>query len=83
MPLSLISIPTDTHALDGLYYEPDTPARGAAMLLHGNCMNFYTGAPRFLPPHLNALGLAALAFNRRGHDMVATLNSRAVSGGSF
>ena len=47
-------------------------ARGAAMLLHGNCMNFYTGAPRFLPPHLNQLGLAALAFNRRGHDMVAT-----------
>ena len=56
MPLSLISIPTDTHALDGLYYEPDTPARGAAMLLHGNCMNFYTGAPRFLPPHLDAVG---------------------------
>ncbi len=83
MPLSLISIPTDTHALDGLYYEPDLAARGAAMLLHGNCMNFYTGAPRFLPPHLNRLGLAALAFNRRGHDMVATLNSRAVSGGAF
>ena len=83
MPLSLVSIPTDTHALDGLYYEPDAPRHGAAMLLHGNCMNFYTGAPRFLPPHLNKLGLAALAFNRRGHDMVATLNSRAVSGGSF
>jgi len=83
MSLSLISIPTDTHALDGLYYEPETPARGAAMLLHGNCMNFYTGAPRFLPPHLNELGLAALSFNRRGHDMVASLNSRAVSGGSF
>ena len=83
MPLSLISIPTDTHALDGLYYEPDAPAHAAAMLLHGNCMNFYTGAPRFLPPHLNRLGLAALAFNRRGHDMVATLNSRDVSGGAF
>jgi len=83
MPLSLISIPTDTHALDGLYYEPDAPPRGAAMLLHGNCMNFYTGAPRFLPPHLNRLSLAALAFNRRGHDMVATLNSRQVSGGAF
>lgn len=83
MPLSLISIPTDTNALDGLYYEPDTPPRGAAMLLHGNCMNFYTGAPRFLPPQLVKLGLAALSFNRRGHDMVASLNSRAVSGGSF
>src|SRR5882672_18643 len=83
MKLELISIPTNTHALDGLWYEPDTPARGAAMLLHGNCMNFYTGAPRFLPPHLAKLGLAALAFNRRGHDMVATTNSRAVSGGAF
>jgi len=83
MPLSLISIPTDTHALDGLWYQPDAPARGTAMLLHGNCMNFYTGAPRFLPPHLVKLGLAALAFNRRGHDMIATLNSRAVSGGAF
>ena len=83
MPLSLVSIPTDTLALDGLWYEPDTPARSAALLFHGNCMNFYTGAPRFLPPHLTQLGLAALAYNRRGHDMVATLNSRAVSGGAF
>jgi pimeloyl-ACP methyl ester carboxylesterase len=83
MPLSLISVPTDALALDGLWYEPDTPPRGAAMLLHGNCMNFYTGAPRFLPPQLTQLGLAALSFNRRGHDMVATTNSRAVSGGSF
>jgi pimeloyl-ACP methyl ester carboxylesterase len=83
MNLSLISIPTDTYALDGLYYEPDAPARSAAMLLHGNCMNFYTGALKFLPPQLTGLGLAALAFNRRGHDMVATTNSRAVTGGSF
>src|SRR6476469_243749 len=83
MKLELISIATETPALDGLCYEPDTPARCAAMLFHGNCMNFYTGAPRFLPSHLNRLGLAALAFNRRGHDMVATLNSRAVSGGAF
>ena len=83
MNLSIISIPTETHALDGLYYQPDAPARGAAMLLHGNCMNFYTGAPKFLPPQLVKLGLAALAYNRRGHDMVATTNSRAVTGGSF
>src|ERR1043165_3873321 len=83
MLLSLISIPTDTHALDGLYYEPDAPARGAAMLLHGNCMNFYTGAPRFLPPHLNKVGLAARPFSRRVHDMVATLTSRAASAGSL
>src|SRR5262245_50881352 len=83
MKLELVSIPTDTHALDGLWYQPEQKASAAAMLLHGNCMNFYTGAPRFLPPHLVKLGLAALAYNRRGHDMVATLNSRAVSGGAF
>jgi pimeloyl-ACP methyl ester carboxylesterase len=29
------------------------------------------------------LDLACLAFNRRGHDIVATTNSRAVSGGAF
>jgi pimeloyl-ACP methyl ester carboxylesterase len=83
MPLSLISIPTDTLALDGLWYEPDTPARGAAMFLHGNCMNFYTGPARVVPPAVLRLGYACLAFNRRGHDIVATTNSRAVSGGAF
>jgi pimeloyl-ACP methyl ester carboxylesterase len=83
MPLSLISIPTDTHALDGLYYEPDAPPRGAAMFLHGNCMNFYTGPARVVPPALVSLGYACLVFNRRGHDMVATTNSRAITGGAF
>jgi pimeloyl-ACP methyl ester carboxylesterase len=83
MPLSLISIPTDTLALDGLWYEPDAPARGAAMFLHGNCMNFYTGPARVVPPAVLRLGHACLAFNRRGHDIVATTNSRAVSGGAF
>ena len=83
MRLQLISIPTDTHALDGLYYEPDAPPRGAAMLLHGNCMNFYTGAPRFLPP------ISTSSASRRCRSTGAAttwwrrLNSRAVSGGSF
>jgi hypothetical protein len=35
-------------------------------MFHGNTMNFYVGAPRFLPPALTAFGLACLAFNRRG-----------------
>jgi hypothetical protein len=26
--------------------------RGAVLLFHGNTMNFYVGAPRFLPPVL-------------------------------
>ena len=83
MPLELISIPTDTLALDGLYYTPDTPAKNAALFLHGNCMNFYTGPARMVPPPLMKLGYACLAFNRRGHDMIATTNSRAVTGGAF
>lgn len=81
--LSLVSIETDTHPLDGLYYRPRGEIRAQAMILHGNCMNFYTGAPRFLPPALAALGIATLAFNRRGHDIMATLNSREVTGGAF
>lgn len=83
MKLELISIPTGTLALDGLYYTPDTPPRNAALFLHGNCMNFYTGPARMVPPPLVAQGYACLAFNRRGHDMVATTNSRAVTGGAF
>lgn len=46
-------------------------------------MNFYTGAPRFLPPALAGLGLASLAFNRRGHDILAIRDSRAAEGAAF
>jgi pimeloyl-ACP methyl ester carboxylesterase len=53
------------------------------MIFHGNCMNFYTGPSRFLPPALVARGFACLAFNRRGHDMVASLSGRGAVGGSF
>jgi len=80
----LVSIPTDTIPLDGAYYEPDGGrAAGAALLFHGNTMNFYVGAPRFLPPVLTRLGLACLAFNRRGHDIMSTFNSRIAVGGAF
>lgn len=51
MRIELVSVATDTAPLDGLYYEPDGGATaGAALLFHGNTMNFYTGAMRFLPP---------------------------------
>jgi len=83
MNLSLISIPTDTQALDGLYYTPPGTPKGAALFFHGNCMNFYTGPARVVPSALVAAGYACLAFNRRGHDMIATTNSRAVTGGAF
>jgi pimeloyl-ACP methyl ester carboxylesterase len=82
--MSLVSIPTDTVALEGAWYEPEGGARtGAALLFHGNTMNFYSGAPRFLPPALAELGLASLAFNRRGHDILAIRDSRAAEGAAF
>lgn len=83
MRAELVSIPTGTVPLDGLYYEPEGKASGAALLFHGNTMNFYVGAPRFLPPVLVKLGLACLAFNRRGHDILSTRDSRAPEGGAF
>jgi len=86
MRIELVSIATDTNPLDGLYYEPDAGAAGGAgavLLFHGNTMNFYTGAPRFLPPVLVQAGFACLAFNRRGHDILSTRNSRVAEGGAF
>src|SRR3954469_849636 len=46
-------------------------------------MNFYQGAPRFLPPALARMGLASLAFNRRGHDILGIRDSRAAEGAAF
>src|SRR5882762_10069703 len=83
MRAELVSISTETIPLDGLYYEPEGGAAGAALLFHGNTMNFYVGALRFLPPILLKLGLACLAFNRRGHDILSTRNSRVPEGGAF
>jgi len=80
----IVSIPTDTQPLDGAYYEPDGGATaGGVLLFHGNTMNFYTGALRFLPPVLVKLGFACLAFNRRGHDILSTRDSRAPVGGAL
>jgi pimeloyl-ACP methyl ester carboxylesterase len=84
MRTELISIPTPTAPLAGLYYEPDGGASaGAALYFHGNTMNFYVCAARFLPPVLARLGFAFLAFNRRGHDVLSTRNSRIVEGGAL
>jgi len=84
MRTQLISIPTETMPLDGAFYEPASGASaGAVLLFHGNTMNFYVGASRFLPPVLTALGFACLAFNRRGHDILTTRNSRTAEGGAF
>ncbi len=83
MRTTLVSIPTDTLPLDGAFHEPEGTAAGAALLCHGNTMNFYVGAPRFLPPALTRLGLACLAFNRRGHDILSTRDSRTAEGAAF
>jgi len=82
--LELVSIKTDTYPLDGLLYTPrGARPRAAAMIFHGNCHNFYTGPSRFLPETLVADGIACLAFNRRGHEMVTSLDGRNVGGGAF
>lgn len=84
MRIETVSIQTPTTPLDGLLYLPDEgPARGAVQLMHGNTMNFYVGPPRFLPPVLTALGLACLAYNRRGHDVLSNRDSRDLEGGAY
>ena len=83
MRTELVSIPTETIPLDGALHRPDGQASGAVLLLHGNTMNFYTGAPRFLPPALTAMGYACLAFNRRGHDILSIRDSREAEGAAF
>jgi pimeloyl-ACP methyl ester carboxylesterase len=83
MRTELISIQTDTVPLDGALHLPDAQVTGSALLFHGNTMNFYVGAPRFLPPALTAMGYACLAFNRRGHDILSIRNSRAAEGAAF
>jgi hypothetical protein len=82
--LELVSIATDAELLDGILYTPKSGTiKAAALLFHGNCHNFYMGPSRFLPQVLVAQGIACLAFNRRGHDMVTSLHGRTIGGGSF
>src|SRR4030095_1013483 len=83
MRTELISISTPTHPLDGAYYTPDGPITGATMYCHGNQMNCYVCAARFLAPYVSSLGYAFLAFNRRGHDSVSTYDSREPVGGAY
>jgi pimeloyl-ACP methyl ester carboxylesterase len=62
----------DGVALDGAWYRPEGGARSgiAVLLVHGKARNFYTGPSRFLAPHIVGRGFAALAINRRGHDVI-------------
>jgi pimeloyl-ACP methyl ester carboxylesterase len=80
----LVSIPTNTLSLEGAWHRSESrPSKNAALLFHGNTMNFYSGPPRFLPPALTRLGFACLAFNRRGHDILAIRDSREAEGAAF
>jgi len=79
----VVSIETAGTPLDGLFYEPSGGRpRAAAMLMHGNGMNFYYGAPGFLPEYLTRVGLAALAYNRHGHDTVSA-RTRVAEGNAY
>ena len=73
---------TDTLPLDGALHGAggSRPGSRSVMPFHGNAMNFYVGAPRFLPPVLTRLGPVCLAFNRRGHDILSIRDSRAAEG---
>ena len=84
MHTQLVTIATDSVPLDGVLYTPENgDGARAAIFFHGNTMNFYTGAARFLAPALVAMGYTFLAFNRRGHDVLTTRASRAAEGGAF
>jgi pimeloyl-ACP methyl ester carboxylesterase len=85
MRTELVEIPAEpSHPpLDGLYYEPEGRPAAAALLMHGNCGNFYVGLMRFLPPILASLGIASLAYNRRGHDILGTYRGRFPVGGAL
>ncbi len=73
MVTELITFQTpDGVALDGAWNWPEGGARAgtAVLLVHGKARNFYTGPSRYLAPHIVGRGFAALAINRRGHDVI-------------
>ena len=83
MSLELVTIETNSYPLEGAFYAPAGNARnGAILFMHGNCCNFYSGVPRQLSPLLSRLGYAVLAYNRRGHDVLAT-SARGATGGAY
>ena len=83
MSLELVSIETGTFPLDGAFYRPEGDGgKGAILIMHGNCGNFYTGVPRHVAPLLVRLGYAVLAYNRRGHDILAS-TARERMGGAY
>lgn len=83
MNARLVSLPTPTVPVDGIWYPSAVqPPRATAMLCHGNGGNFYTGPVRFLPPHLVPRGIECFSFNRRGHETLTT-RTREPEGNAF
>ena len=69
----LVSLPTSTVPIDGIWYRTSVqPPRATAMLLHGNGGNFYSGPVRFLPAHLLSRRIECFSYNRRGHETLTT-----------
>jgi hypothetical protein len=84
MRTELVSIPTPTHPLDGAYYTPDGPTKGAAMYCHGNQMNFYVCARRaFWRATLSHWATPFSPLIGAAHDSVSTYNSREPVGGAY
>ena len=71
MEQELVSIPSGSGKVDGLYYyskgsSPDSPAGNTAIIhIHGFLGNFLDGSQRFLPPILAESGYSSLAINTR------------------
>lgn len=81
MLADLVSIPTDKRPLDGLLYRSKAAGSGsAALIMHGNAMNFYYGPSQFLPPAFGSVGLDSLDFNRHGHDTISAYSRVVVRG---
>ena len=76
MLVDLVEVTTsDGIPLSGAYFEAKgTPTPGADVLIyfHGDSGNFYGSLLTQLGPMFSEQGMAFLAANRRGHDMVST-----------
>ena len=64
--LELVEVNTETEPMVGLLYRPSElvshdleSKERCAVFFHGNTMNFYTGALRFLPPRLVAMNCSS------------------------
>ncbi|MGI8913624.1 MAG: alpha/beta hydrolase [Chloroflexota bacterium] len=67
------AIASDGVPLDGIVFEPEGPAHGKILLVHGAGSHFYQRLHQVLGATLAAAGYRVLAGNNRGHDLGAYL----------